>query len=51
MAEEEGSNDKTWCRACEHHVHPVTVRTVPPSPMGGTLVTVQRCPGCGAVIA
>jgi hypothetical protein len=36
------------CESCGHDVRPQATRTA--SMLGGTVVTIERCPGCEAVL-
>jgi len=38
----------TYCESCGHDVRPQATHTA--SMLGGTVVTIERCPGCAAVL-
>ena len=38
----------TYCQSCGHDVRPQATHTA--SMLGGTVVTIERCPGCEAVL-
>src|SRR5438128_6910628 len=38
----------TYCQSCGHDVRPQATHTA--SMLGGTVVTIERCPGCKAVL-
>ena len=44
MIGEAGEAATMWCAECERSVEPTTTYAM--SPLGGSLVTLQRCPVC-----
>jgi len=38
----------TYCQSCGHDVRPQATHTA--SMLGGTVVRIERCPGCEAVL-
>ena len=47
MTDEEQA-ETTYCQSCGHHVRPQATHAA--SMLGGTVVTIERCPGCQAVL-
>jgi len=45
---EEQTAETTYCQSCGHDVRPQATHTA--SMIGGTVVTIERCPGCEAVL-